>query len=62
MHHTKHDTADATTTATDPVCGMSVTVNDDAITRQYGGESYYFCSEHCARTFDASPKEYADKA
>lgn len=42
-------------TATDPVCGMSVAVNGDAVTREVNGRTYYFCSEHCANTFEKAP-------
>ena len=45
MHHTAPADGE---TATDPVCGMTVAVNADAITREYEGKSYYFCGEHCA--------------
>jgi uncharacterized membrane protein YraQ (UPF0718 family)/YHS domain-containing protein len=34
--------------ATDPVCGMKVD-RDKAIRREIGGNTVYFCSEHCAR-------------
>ena len=53
MHH--HAPADGET-ATDPVCGMTVAVNDDAITREYEGKPYYFCGEHCATNFAKAPQ------
>jgi uncharacterized membrane protein YraQ (UPF0718 family)/YHS domain-containing protein len=37
--------------ATDPVCGMTVD-RHAARSRTLGGESFYFCSEHCLRAFD----------
>ncbi len=37
--------------ATDPVCGMKVD-RAKAITQQIGGETYYFCSEHCLDAFE----------
>ena len=45
-------------TATDPVCGMTVTVNADAITREYEGTTYYFCGEHCANNFMKAPQVF----
>jgi YHS domain-containing protein len=45
------------TTATDPVCGMTVDVQN-AIQSTYLGESYYFCSEDCKTEWDASPQEF----
>ncbi|HEV2974142.1 MAG TPA: permease [Solirubrobacteraceae bacterium] len=38
--------------ATDPICGMKVD-RDRAITREHGGRTHHFCSEHCAARFDA---------
>ncbi len=38
--------------ATDPVCGMKVD-RDKAVTTQFGGETIYFCSEHCRQVFKA---------
>lgn len=61
MHDMNHNATETTPTAKDPVCGMSVTVTDDAITQDHDGRTYYFCSEHCAGTFEKSPREYADK-
>ena len=52
MHHTAPADGE---TATDPVCGMTVAVNADAITREYEGKSYYFCGEHCATNFTEGP-------
>jgi uncharacterized membrane protein YraQ (UPF0718 family)/YHS domain-containing protein len=38
--------------ATDPVCGMRVD-RAKAVTKEFGGETYYFCSDHCLHAFDA---------
>ena len=45
--------------ATDPVCGMRVKKGDDARSINYGGETWYFCSEGCQARFDADPYFYA---
>ncbi len=42
---------------TDPVCGMTVD-KDKAIRRDFGGETFYFCSEHCVHAFEAEPDRY----
>ncbi len=42
---------------TDPVCGMDV-VEDKARHADHSGETYYFCSEHCLRKFQADPSIY----
>jgi uncharacterized membrane protein YraQ (UPF0718 family)/YHS domain-containing protein len=43
--------------ATDPVCGMKVD-RAKAIARQFGGETFYFCSEHCLHAFELVPHRY----
>lgn len=40
----------------DPVCGMIVDA-DKAIKRKIGDRTYYFCSETCARTYEAPEQE-----
>lgn len=64
MHHmgqmAEANPADGNT-ATDPVCGMSVAVNDEAIIRTYNGTTYYFCGEHCATNFSKAPELFLEK-
>ena len=48
-------------TQLDPVCGMTVAVNADAITREYEGKSYYFCGEHCATNFMKAPQVFLEQ-
>ncbi len=43
--------------ATDPVCGMKVD-RAKAVTKDFGGETFYFCSEHCLHAFEAEPGQY----
>jgi uncharacterized membrane protein YraQ (UPF0718 family)/YHS domain-containing protein len=43
--------------ATDPVCGMKVD-RAKALTKDLGGETFYFCSEHCCHAFEANPDRY----
>jgi uncharacterized membrane protein YraQ (UPF0718 family) len=43
---------------TDPVCGMKVD-RAKALTADYGGHTYYFCSPHCREAFVAGPDSYA---
>jgi uncharacterized membrane protein YraQ (UPF0718 family)/YHS domain-containing protein len=38
--------------ATDPVCGMRVD-RDKAVTAEFEGRTFAFCSEHCRHTFEA---------
>jgi Cu+-exporting ATPase len=48
----------ATSTTVDPVCGMTVDPETAAASREVEGVTYYFCSTHCAATFDADPARY----
>jgi YHS domain-containing protein len=41
--------------ATDPVCGMAVDPAQAAISEDYAGRTYYFCSPDCRETFLADP-------
>jgi P-type Cu+ transporter len=47
---------------TDPICGMTVDPKSAAGKHEYSGETYYFCSQHCASIFKESPAEYAKRA
>ena len=44
--------------ATDPVCHMTVD-RAKALTLDYEGRTYYFCSEGCRESFQADPDRYA---
>jgi uncharacterized membrane protein YraQ (UPF0718 family) len=43
--------------ATDPVCGMKVD-RAKALTEEFGGESFTFCSRHCLHSFEIDPTKY----
>ena len=51
--------------AKDPICGMDV---DEAKARgagktsDFGGASYFFCSEGCKKEFDADPAKHTGVA
>ena len=45
--------------ATDPVCGMRVDPASAAAQRGTGAEVTYFCSAHCAASYDAEPGRQA---
>ncbi|MEW5849351.1 MAG: YHS domain-containing protein [Myxococcota bacterium] len=47
----------ATNQHRDPVCGMSV---DEHMAQKgvFEGTTYFFCSNHCRKTFDRDPKKY----
>jgi xanthine dehydrogenase accessory factor len=40
--------------ATDPVCGMSVATDGAEHTLEHDGSTYYFCSAHCRKKFEAA--------
>ena len=43
--------------ATDPVCGMTVD-RAKAVAKEFGGRTYYFCSNHCLHAFEADPEKH----
>jgi Cu+-exporting ATPase len=45
--------------AADPVCGMQVEIGNGARSREYGGDTFWFCSEACEDAFQADPYFYA---
>ena len=45
----------------DPVCKMEVNPASAEAQSQWGGQSFYFCSQECKRKFDASPQRYVDE-
>ena len=42
----------------DPVCDMDVTPESAAGTSEHNGQTYYFCSLGCKRSFDKEPERY----
>lgn len=44
--------------ATDPVCGMKVDKQNPRGTVEHEGETYYFCSPGCERSFEKDPGTY----
>jgi Cu+-exporting ATPase len=54
----QEETTMAPTTTVDPICGMTVNPETAAASREVDGVTYYFCSGHCATTFDADPARY----
>lgn len=53
--------AQAAAKVTDPVCGMQIEPAKAAAKSQYKGQTYYFCSDHCKRKFDAAPESFVKK-
>jgi Cu+-exporting ATPase len=47
-----------TTTVRDPVCGMQVDPESPGAKVDHGGQTYYFCSSHCAAKFRPDPQKY----
>ena len=42
----------------DPVCGMDVDPKTAAGKSVYQGQTYYFCSTGCKKSFDKEPQKY----
>jgi Cu+-exporting ATPase len=47
-----------TTTVHDPVCHMDIDPNTAAGKSEYNGQTYYFCSLGCKKSFDENPEKY----
>jgi YHS domain-containing protein len=45
----------------DPVCGMDVDPKTAAHSSQYQGQTYYFCSAGCKKSFEKEPQKYLAK-
>ncbi|MCA0871392.1 heavy metal translocating P-type ATPase [Seohaeicola saemankumensis] len=62
-HHSHGPQAEGSTGsaehASDPVCGMSVSKEEDARRQDYDGKTFWFCSETCETKFTADPYFYA---
>ncbi len=44
----------------DLICGMDIDPTV-ALTSQYNGKTYFFCSTACKEMFDKEPEKYANK-
>lgn len=49
-------------TATDPVCGMTVTADESGRPFEHDGVTYYFCCPGCRGAFEKDPDAYAAAA
>ncbi len=47
--------------AKDPVCGMQVDEKTAAGKSEYKGQTYYFCSAGCKKSFDKEPEKHVGK-
>lgn len=47
-----------TTTVHDPICHMDIDPATAAGTSKYKGQTYYFCSLGCKKSFDKEPEKY----
>lgn len=45
-------------TTVDPVCGMSVDPRTARFSAGHAGQTFYFCSPGCQRSFEADPQRY----
>jgi Cu+-exporting ATPase len=50
------------TTVKDPVCGMDIHPDTAAGTSEYEGQTYYFCSLGCKKSFDKEPEKYIGRS
>jgi Cu(I)/Ag(I) efflux system membrane fusion protein len=60
--HNASSSAEKAKLVRDLVCAMTVDPKSPGTLRmRYKGETYYFCSEMCRKSFDANPEKYIDK-
>ena len=45
----------------DPVCGMTVDSESANSTANYQGQTYYFCSPSCKKSFEKDPARYTQQ-
>lgn len=45
----------------DPVCGMEVNEASAAGKVGFWGQTYYFCSENCLKTFEENPTQFVGR-
>lgn len=45
-------------TVRDPVCGMDIDPASAAGKSEYKGQTYYFCSAGCKKSFEKDPEKY----
>ena len=48
-------------TVKDLVCGMDIDPATAAATSEYKGQTYYFCSLGCKKSFEKEPEKYLGK-
>ena len=51
----------STTTVHDPVCHMDIDPATAAGTSEYKGQTYYFCSPGCRKSFDKDQRSISAK-
>ena len=51
---------DKTTTAIDPVCGMTVDTTTSQLSIEHDGTIYWFCGKGCLLEFPDDPGRYLD--
>ncbi|MEM9221027.1 MAG: heavy metal translocating P-type ATPase [Pseudomonadota bacterium] len=56
-----HPANESSSTATDPVCGMSVALTPETRKETSGGEEYAFCGDGCREKFAARPELFSGK-
>ncbi|MDO8840297.1 MAG: heavy metal translocating P-type ATPase [Parvibaculum sp.] len=57
-HHDHAGHQHGSTTAIDPVCGMTVKVTPETLSHRHDGKDFHFCSAGCRTKFKADPETY----
>ena len=64
-HHRESEPSGQATSASngltrDPVCGTRIEPGGAAYSKQYGEDTFYFCSKDCYRKFKEDPEHFAE--
>ena len=59
--HRHHEGNESRQTVKDPVCHMDVTRRPPPARSSITASTYYFCSKHCVRKFQADPDRFTAK-
>ncbi len=57
LYRIRHRLGGGSGYAKDPICGMQVQAAHAPAQRLAGGQTLYFCSDHCAHRFDTDPQK-----
>ncbi len=61
-HAAHHHDSQLNSPVRDPVCGMTVDPATSLLKESLGGQTYFFCSQHCLQKFRSEPAAYVSQS